>query len=61
VIQRNDAFVGAQALILGKRRVDGQPTNQNAGNEESKPAHNIPPMFWKNPPRRTIPLPAPTR
>jgi hypothetical protein len=50
VIQRHDPFVWAQTLVLGKRRVNGQPTNQNSGNEENKPAHDILPCFEKNPP-----------
>jgi hypothetical protein len=45
VIQRNDPFVWAQTLVLSERRMDGQPTNQNAGNEKSKPAHDFPPVF----------------
>src|SRR5258708_3597043 len=45
VIQRNDPFVWAQTRILREGSVDGQSTNQSAGYEQSKTAHDNLPCF----------------
>jgi len=43
VIERDDAMVRAQALVLGNSRVDGQSSDDDSGNEYSNSAHdNLP-------------------